>query len=178
MIKATLALTVFMLLFSSVAGAQSDTPIPRPVPRPGNNNESEQDLNLPPDMRARLAIERAEHLYREALKDVKQLNDLSAEIAKAYRERGRLSDEEFKKVREIEKLAKSVLNHVGGSKVDDEPDKSSRMTLGEAIDKMSVAAASISDSMTAETRYVVSAKVIGLSNEVIYLTKFIRRVKK
>ena len=137
-----------------------------------------QDLNLPPDMRARLAIERAEYLHREALKDVKKLNDLSAEVAQTYRERGRLLDEDFKKVREIEKLAKSVLDHAGGNKVDDKSNKATRMTLADAINSMSVAAASITESMTTETRYVVSAKVIGLSNEVIHLAKFIRRTKK
>ena len=184
MIKATFLLAGFILFSSIAATAQSDTPAVKPVPRPRNNNsninneQSLQDLNLPPDMRARLAIERAEHLHREALKDAEKLNVLTAEVARIYRERGRLSNEEFKKVGEIEKLAKSVLNHAGGSKVGGKSNESQKMSMGEAIDKMSVAAASISESMTTETRYVVSAKVIGLSNEVIHLAKFIRRTKK
>ena len=178
MFKKLLLMIGFLLSVSFPVGAQSSSPSIPPPPPPRNNGTVEQDLNLPPDMRSRLAIERAEHLHREALKDVEKLNELSAEVTKKFQEQGNLSSAELKKVGDIEKLAKSVLNHAGGSKVDDESDKDQKMTVGVAIEQMGVAVAGISKTMIEETRYVVSAKVIDLSNKVINLAKFIRRAKK
>ncbi len=180
MYKSGLILASFILWLSSSAIAQNaptglkQPPPPRPS-SPLDGDLTDQDMNLPPDMRARLAIERAESRHREALEDVEKLTTLSADVAKKYEEAGTLSSEDMKKVGSIEKLAKDLLNHAGGSKVDDDIEK---ITLADAIKQMDAAVTNIHESMTAETRYVVSAKVIGLSNEVINLARYIRRAGK
>jgi hypothetical protein len=152
--------------------AQSQPPGEPPPERRSNN----QEIELPAEMRARLAIERAEDEHRKFVDDVKKLDELSSEVASNYHEKSSLSPEDMKKLGSIEKLAKRVLSRAGGSGVEDEELK--KLPLPEAIERMSAAASSIKKSLMAETRHVISATVIGYSNEIINLTQIIRRAKK
>jgi hypothetical protein len=186
MIRRLLLLIVLTLLFAASAAAQSNSPFPRsedPLSRPKERSPKErhsleQDLNLPEEMRIKLAIERADIEYRKTLADAEKLSDLSAEVAKIYHERGSLSPEEMKKVGTIEKLAKRILNQAGGDEVDDKTAKAEQTSLAEACEKLTSAAAKIRDNMKTQTRFVVSATVIASSNEVINLAQFIRHSQK
>jgi hypothetical protein len=175
-----LALTV--LLTSSIAVSQSASNSPANGTRAKSSSEtrdpSQQDPSIPEDMRVRLAIERAESEHRKVMEDVKKLHDLSEDVAKHYREAGRFSDNEIKKVGTIEKLAKRILSHAGGSEVNDKEGDAPRLSMAEAVDQMSAAVSNIKKSMTEETRFVVSAVVIANSNEVINLAQLIRRSNK
>jgi hypothetical protein len=185
MIKMLLLLTTFVLLFAISAAAQVNKPFPRtndprarPKDGPLKNHELEQDMNLPEEMRIRLAIERADSEYRKALEDAEKLNDLSVEVAKTYRERGQLSADEIKKLGTIEKLAKRILSQAGGDEVDDKAEKTAQKSVADAVDQLSNTAAKIKDSMKTQTRFVVSAAVIASSNEVINLAQYIRHSQK
>jgi len=183
MIRKLLLLTFFTSLLAISAVAQANTPFPKPddsVLRPKDRSarDSDQNVSLPEEMRIRLAIERADSEYRKTLADAEKLNDLSAEVAKVYRERGSLSVEEMKKVGTIEKLAKRILSQAGGDEVDDKTGKTEQKSLADACDKLSDAASKIRDSMKTQTRFVVSAVVIANSNEVINLAQFIRHSQK
>ncbi len=160
--------------------AQTSRPVTRqsqpPAETPPEHRASDQDIELPAEMRARLAIERAEGEHRRFVNDVNKLEELSTEVAKNYREKNSISTEDLKKLGSIEKLARKVLSHAGGSAVEDEELRS--LPLPEAVERMSAAAASIKKNLMAETRHVVSATVIGYSNEIINLAQMIRRVKK
>jgi hypothetical protein len=183
MIGRLLLLTVSTALLMTGAAAQTNSPYrrlndppPRPKDRPGK--DSGQDLTLPEEMRIKLAIERADNDYRKTLADAEKLNDMSAEVAKACRERGSLSAEDMKKVSTIEKLAKHILSQAGGDEVDDKTGAAEQKTLADACEQLSASAAKIRDSMKTQTRFVVSAAVIATSNEVINLAQFIRRSQK
>ena len=174
-------LAICVLVCCSAAITQTITPRTRqrttepPDPRkPADLWGKPQDSALPDDMRTRMAVERAENDHRKVLEDVDKLSALSSEVARGYHDRGRLSDEELKKVSAIEKLAKHVLTHTLGDEVEDKSPKPSNMT--EAVDQMNAAAASIKKTMEAETRFEVSAVVIASSNQVITLAHFIKRV--
>ena len=172
-------LAICLLLSCSAAGAQTPKPRPRPQQPPDRTVPTDlwgrpQDSALPDDMRTRMAVERAENDRRKVLEDVDKLSALSSEVARGYHDHGRLSDEEFKKVSAIEKLAKHVLTHTLGDEVEDKSPKPSNMT--EAVDQMNAAAASIKKTMKAETRFEVSAVVIASSNQVITLAHFIKRI--
>ena len=177
MIKKFLLSAFFILLFAIGAAAQVRGVNPRRVDtvKPGEDpsKDSDQNVNFPEEMRIRMDIERADNEHRKTLEDADKLNDLSAEIAKSYRDHGRLTADELKKVGAIEKLAKRILNQSGGDEVDDK-DKTGQRSLPEAIEQMSAAAANIQKSMKVQTRFVVSATVIANSNEVISLAQFIR----
>lgn len=183
MIRRLLLLTIFTTLLAISAAAQTNIELSKPddsTSRPKNraSKDSGQELSLPEEMRIRMAIERADSEYRKTLADAEKLNDLSAEIAKIYHERGTLSGEEMKKIGTIEKLAKRILSQAGGDEVDDKTVKAEQKSLADACDQLSSAAAKIKDSIRTQTRFVVSAGVIASSNEVINLAQFIRRSQK
>jgi hypothetical protein len=175
-------LALFLLFAHFIAAAQSapHSPSNRTSPGSGEQNTTpqQQDTTIPDEMRARLAIERAENEHRKVMDDVKKLNDLSEDIVKHYREAGRFTGNEIKKVETIEKLAKRILSHAGGSEVNDKESEAIRLSIAEAVDQLGLAASNIKKSMTEETRFVVSAVVISNSNEVINLAQAIRRLNK
>jgi hypothetical protein len=168
-------LPVCLTVFSFAAPAQTK---PRPSPDPPRNNQEgpwqhSRDSGLADEMRTRMERERAESDHRRILEDVDKLDELSSEVARGYHERGKLSNEDLKRVSTIEKLAKHVLNHTLGDEVEDKSQKP--LTMAEAVDQMKTAAGNIKQTMEAETRFEVSAVVIANSNEVINLVHFIKR---
>lgn len=180
-------LVAFILFISATAAAQTsktNLPNPKPVPEPRYPSDvdvhqggRDMQITLPEEMRVRMAIERAEGEHRKILEDVGKLNDLSIEVSSKFRDSGKLTDNELKKLSSIEKIAKRILSHAGGNQVDEERDQQA-VPLAAAIEQLSAAAEKIKKEMTAETRFVVSASVVANSNEVINLAQFIRRVLK
>lgn len=170
---------LFILLSVLGATAQSARPSRPPENKPPDKfpGDDEQEAGLPPDMRIKMAIARAEGEHKKVLADVEKLSDLSSEISKGYVERKHLSVDDLRKLNTIEKLAKHVLTNVGGEEVNEKADTFEHMPLADAIDKLSTTAANIKKEMTAETRFVVSATVVGNANEVISLARFIRHQK-
>lgn len=176
--------TVLLALLPVVAASQAIPPTPKPD-RPNTSNVSgdrgdggEQEINMPAEMRIRLAIERAEGEHRKILEDVKKLSDLSGEVFTAYHDRARLTSDDMKKLANIEKLAKRILAHAGGSEVDDKANDIEAMPLADAISHLNTSAAKIRNDMTSHTRHIVSASVVASSNEVINLSQLIRRKQK
>jgi len=74
-------LALIILFTSSITVAQSASNSPANGTRSKRSDEtrdpSQQEPNIPDDMRARLAIERAESEHRKVMEDVKKLHDLS-----------------------------------------------------------------------------------------------------
>jgi hypothetical protein len=176
--------TVLLAVLPVAAASQGNPPTPKPE-RPNTSNVSgdkgdggEQEINMPAEMRIRLAIERAEGEHRKILEDVKKLSDLSAEVSSSYQERARLSSDDIKKLTNIEKLAKRILAHAGGSEVNDKPHELDALPLADAISQLNKAASKIKNDMTAQTRHIVSASVIASSNEVMSLSQVIRHRQK
>jgi hypothetical protein len=126
-------------------------------------------------MRIRMLIARRENEYKKVMESVDQLNDLSEQVATRFRRDGRLVETDLKLMGQIEKLARQVLSHAGGETVQEKEDK--KPTVGEAVDLIAAEAAKIKRDMTAETRFVVSAAVIASSNQVINLSRYVRRVR-
>jgi hypothetical protein len=176
-----LLLAIFILLFASAASGQNTRPAIKPAETktPDKYPDDEQETSrLPEEMRVKMAIARAEEDHKKVLEDVEKLSNLSIEVARGYGEHKQLSADDLKKLGTIEKLAKRVLTQSGGEEVDPKSDESERMPLPAAIDLLSTTVANIKKEMTAETRFVVSATVIARSNEVINLSRLIRRAGK
>jgi uncharacterized alpha-E superfamily protein len=177
MVARFLLLASFILFFASLNPAQTT----RQVVRPGETKQSDdgqEATRLPEDMRIKMAIARAEENHKKILQDVEKLSDLSSEIASDYTKHKKFSSDDLKKLGTIEKLAKRILTHAGGDEVNAQSDSTEPIGMEQAIDKLNTTAASIRKEMTAETRFVVSATVIANSNEVISLSRLIRRIKK
>ena len=158
--------SVTLLLHSAIA-AQDTRPDLKPP-------TSDQDITLPDEMRARLLIARAEEEHRKFLEDVKKLGELSNEITVSFDKRGNLASDDVKKLATIEKLAKRILGHAGGSEVDDKTAQTKQLSVKDAIAQLTDAVGKITKTVMAETRHVVSATVIEQANDVINLAQFIR----
>lgn len=168
---------LFLFAFTiSIAGQNSN---PNQKPRPASQEELEQleqETSLPPEMRVRLAIERADIAHHKVVEDAQKLNDLSCQVAKRYEEKKQLSSEDLKDVGTIEKLAKRILEFAGGSEEKDETKKG--MSLEEMVNRLKEVSLKIKDSLTTETRHVISATVVFNSNEAINLAQFIKKAPK
>src|SRR5438552_18830661 len=110
--KSLLLSLFFVLPIVATAQSSSSTAKPRPAVTDEERAEqlNQQDLNLPPEMRSRLAIERANNEYRKIVEDAQKMNDLSEEIAKRYSAKNKLSYDDVKNVAQIEKLTNRILN--------------------------------------------------------------------
>lgn len=173
-------LPIIFLLLPTVVTAQSSNSSAKPRPAAVDEDRAEQlnqqDLNLPPEMRSRLAIERANNEYRKIIEDAEKMNELSAEVAKRYNDKNRLSSDDVKNVAQIEKLAKRILTFAGGSEEKIEEKRS--LTLPEAIIQLDKAVESVRKFLITETRHVVSAKLIADANEAVNLAQVIRHLQK
>jgi hypothetical protein len=179
----SLSSIIFLLLFACITAAQTAQPNPtRPRPKEEKKDDlfrdAPQDMTLPEEMRIRMAIERADNEHRKIIADAEKLNDLTAEVAKSFGERGGLTSDEMKKLSTIEKLAKRILGHAGGDEVDDKTGRIEQMQVADLINGIVEAAATIKKSMTAESRHVVSATVISNSNDIINMSQCVRRTQK
>jgi hypothetical protein len=170
------ALFIFLMTLGAAAAQESRPANPTPDTKTHAKfpKDTEQENNLPEDMRIKMAITRAEDEHKKVLEDVEKLSDMSSEIAKGYGERKRLSSDDIKKLSTIEKLAKHVLSNAGGDEVEQKPDSFDHMPLADAVDRLSNTALNIKKEVTTGTRFGVSATVIANSNEVISLARFIR----
>jgi hypothetical protein len=171
-------LLVILLLLSPVAYAQ-DVGQPSKGRPPMSEEEAArmgQEWNLPPEMRARLAIERANNEHRKVLEDVDAMSELTEQVSRHYETQGKLSSGEMKGLEKIEKLAKRILLFAGGSEEKDDTLKS--LSLKEMIARLNEAVEKVKTTMAKEPRQVISATVIANSNETIILAQQIRRSQK
>jgi len=175
-----LILPMTVLFLTGPAGAQvksSQTPKPQ-VTRQQSDTSEQQEVSLPEEMKSRMEIERADKEHQKLVDSAKQLGELSAEVAKSYRETSKLDSQELKKLASIEKLARKILTDSGGEQTNDKSDQDEKLTLSEAVERLNSASADVAESVTKGTRFVVSAAVISNSNQVIRLAQFIRRAEK
>jgi hypothetical protein len=175
--RVLLSLIVLASATSSFAQSRNNRQVAPPPDRDSIQSPTESDMgvNLPDEMRIRMLIARRENEYKKVMESVDQLNDLSEQVATRFRRDGRLVETDLKLMGQIEKLARQVLSHAGGETVQEKEDK--KPTVGEAVDLIAAEAAKIKRDMTAETRFVVSAAVIASSNQVINLSRYVRRVR-
>jgi hypothetical protein len=175
-------LLMSVLLSSSMVFAQNQSPgekFPIP-PAGGNGGRSKQDdpgANLPEEMRSRMAIEREERDYQKLVDSANQLSDLSADVAKLYKQSSGLTPEQVRKLASIEKLARHVLSESGGEEVTEKIEQD-HLSVPEAVDKLATTAADVKKCVATQTRFVVSATVIANSNDIIHLAQYIRRARK
>jgi hypothetical protein len=169
-----LSVLLLVLLVSVGVAAQSEKTRVTGDPLEEPEQSRDADINIPAEMRSRLNIERAEDEHRKLVDDVKKMNDLSGELVSRYKHHHKLSDDDIKRINSIEKLAKRVLNRSLGK--EERPDDLPQFSMG--VVQLGSATQKIQKVVAAETRFVVSATVIGTSNEVICLTEYIRQLQK
>lgn len=165
-------LIILFLVFSSTAAAQSpDFPNAKERPRSERDLGPEQDL--PPEMRARLEIERRDNSHKKILEEAQRLDDLASGIAKHFQQSGSLSSDDMKDLSTIEKLAKRILDFAGGS--EEKVDNFKPSALGDMLNHLCTLSAKVNNILKTETRHVISATLVADSNETITLVQFIKK---
>lgn len=178
MAKTAFMLLAFVLLAATSAAAQAPAAVPTPPPARMPTPRDQEQSHLPDDMRVRMEIARADAEYKKALDDADKLSSLSIEVARAFRDTGKLASDDLKKVGTIEKLAKRILTQAGGDEVADHAEDLQHKPLNDAVEQMSAAADKVQKCVKEQTRFVVSATVIGNANDIIHLAQHIRRSLK
>ena len=169
------SLLIILLLLTPVAYAQ-DVGQPSKGRPPMSEEEMGQEWNLPPEMRARLAIERADNEHRKVLGDVEEMSELTEKVSRRFETQGKFSSDDLKGLEKIEKLAKRILLFAGGSEEKDEELKS--LALKDMVSRLGEAVGKVKAIMAKEPRQVISATVVANSNEAIILAQQIRRSQK
>jgi hypothetical protein len=178
MAKTAFMLLAFVLLAATSAAAQSPAAVPTPPPGRIPTPHDQDQSHLPDDMRVRMEIARADAEYKKALDDADKLSSLSIEVAHVFRDTGKLAGDDLKKVGAIEKLAKRILTQAGGDEVAGHAEDLQHTSLNDAVEQMSAAADKVQKCVKEQTRFVVSATVIGNANDIIHLAQHIRRTLK
>jgi hypothetical protein len=169
-------LITFLLLIPIATPAQGAKPNPPPLTDEERAEQLNQEMNLPPEMRSRLAIERANNEHRKIVEDAQKMNDLSVEITKRYSERNNLSSDDMKNVGTIEKLAKRILTFAGGS--EEKIQEKKTLSLSDCIAQLGKVVENVKKILLTESRHVISAKLIADANEAINLAQVIRQFHK
>ena len=140
-----------------------------------NNEEKEKGSYSLEETLAKASIEREEAKQRKLVSAAEELHTLAQDISKSMGARNQLSGDNQKKLGKIEKLAKQVRSDQGGDDGDynlTEPPQN----LQAAIERLARAAGEVEEETCKLTRHGISATLIERTNEVIALTKTIKKM--
>jgi hypothetical protein len=169
MIKVAIISLLFLLSLSSAS--------PVLAQEKGNQifgEEEEKKPSTPEEFRTRAEIERVEERRRKLVAATEELNRLSQEVGRSVRKMNFLTTEDQKKLGKIEKIAKQVRTNQGGAGDEDLPDPPGNLTA--AVEQLEKAADDIEKEMCRTTRHGISVLLIEKTNQVIGLTKMIKKL--
>src|SRR5215470_8855146 len=157
--------SIFCLLFvATAAGAQSSSASDPPA-------EATQNETML-DTLKRMQIKREENEHKKILEKGEQIK-LDAESLAKDAGAGRLSREDDKKLREIEKAARQIRSDFGGAG-EDNPLDPAPTTLDEAIKQLGDASERLNKHLSKTSRRVISVSVVEVANEITQLVKLLR----
>jgi hypothetical protein len=163
-----IAISLFLLLLFQAAGFAQD-------PNEKASGEEEKKPTTPEEFRTRAEIDRAEERLRKLVSSAEELNKLAQDLARTASKKNQLSGDDQKKLGKIEKLAKHVRSEQGGGGDDDDLSDPPQ-NLGTALDRLQQATDAIEKETCKITRHGVSVQLIERTNEVIAITKTIKKM--
>jgi hypothetical protein len=153
----------FVLAASTTAWAQSADPGPVPATE---QTEAFRDTLV------RMQIQREENEHKKLVEKAARILEAAEDLEKSSGG-GRLSREQSKKLREIEKSARQIRSDSGGGN-DESPLETKPASLDDALKQLRDLSQKLNASMGKTSRRVVSTAVIGEASEIIELVKIIR----
>jgi len=124
------------------------------------------------DTLKRMQIKREEDEHKKILEKGEQIK-LDAETLAKEAGAGRLSREDEKKLREIEKAARQIRSEFGGAG-DDNPLDPKPATLDDALKQLGDASERLNKHLSKTSRRVISVSVVEVANEITQLVKVLR----
>ena len=153
----------FVLAASTTAWAQSADPGPVPATE---QTEAFRDTLV------RMQIQREENEHKKLVEKAARILEMAEDLEKSSGG-GRLSREQTKKLREIEKSARQIRSDSGGGN-DESPLETKPASLDEGLKQLRDLSQKLNTSMGKTSRRIVSTAVIGEASEIIELVKIIR----
>ena len=141
----------------------------------GSGEEEKKAPTTPDEFRTRAEIERAEERMRKLVNSAEELNKLAQELTRVAGKKSQLSGDEQKKLGKIEKLAKYVRSEQGGGGDDDDLSDPPQ-NLETALSRLQEATDAIEKEISKITRHGVSVLLVEKTNEVIAITKTIKKM--
>lgn len=155
---------------AQMVGADNRTPTVRGLGgrhAPRGRSPEEELLHL-------AEVRRGEAAHREMVEQAQEGAQLVQQLKADFERSRALGVEELKKLERVEKLAKKIRGGAGGSD-DDEPLQNVPQEAGAALGMLVEAAEDLQKRVQKTSRLVTSAAVVRRSNEVIELSKYIRK---
>lgn len=170
MLKIVLALLMMLSTFQLSARAQNDQ-----SPFKEDDKDDDKKVTSLEETLTRAAIDREEEKNKKIVAAAEELNTLAKELLKTTQGQSVLTAANQKKLDRIEKLAKQVRADRGKGAEDvleNEP-----TTLTDALERLQKAAEDIENESCKLNRHSVNVTVIARVNEVLALTKTIKRLR-
>ena len=141
---------------------------------PGNEKDWAAPGSPAEELIHRAAIRREENAFKEMIERAKENARLSSELSSSFESRKTLGVEDLKKLERIEKLARKIRSGAGGSD-DDEPLADPPEDAGGAVKRLADVSGDLLKKVEKTSRMITSAAVIKRSNELIELTRHVRK---
>jgi len=162
-------LILLFLIFPAIALAQNDPP---PLPSPISEPEQRPVFSIGETIsRSRIAVAEKEH--REMISASSEMNHLARSLLRISQTQCQFSIDDKKKIEKIEKLAKKVRSEQGGggNKLENRPEN-----VYIALERLHKATQIIEKESRKVNRHSVSLVLIEQVNEVLGLTKEIKKM--
>jgi hypothetical protein len=171
----TLLFIVILLGSALVAGAQSRGADNSTPMVPGIDKKKNPLDRYEEEFYRRAEIRRGEEAHKEMLSRAQEGTQLARQLRAGFDQRPALGVEELKKLERLESLAKKIRGGAGGSD-DDEPLRDVPNDTGAALRVLADATEDLLKKVEKTSRLVTSAAVVERANEVIELSKHIRKL--
>jgi len=171
-------LTAVLLAACISATAQSDASMGSPSDRKKPNEHETKTLNEML-MKQRLIKEKKDH--EEMLKRGDEALVLSRQLENAFEQTKNVTDQDKRKLAELERIVTKIRKELGGDDIDDEEEnvqstaeEARPSTLKEAFTFLQSTTVKLVDELKKTSRFSISAVAIQSSNTVLKLVRFLR----
>ncbi len=145
------------------------------IGRPTDDN-TERPRSIRESME-RMRIERDKKEYNQMIARGEEALKLSEQVEKVFQQTGRLSQTEYTRISNIEKLAKKIREDLGGDDDGEDEDQRSGMSPADAVKSLRAMTLSLFDQLKKTSRFSISATAIESTNALLKITRFLRITK-
>lgn len=121
-----------------------------------------------------LCIEENKKEFKKLIKNSEEVAKLSSEIETSFTENNRLSNDDQKKLKRVEKLLKKIQKELRANKDDEDENEDKPSSTLQAIKDLQTNTTKLLKEIKKTTRYTISTAAIQSSNVVMKIVKFLR----
>ena len=173
-------LTGLLLLVTPIVSSNGQDRKPVVIPeidRPRGEQKPPALTEIEEEMRAKRAIKYAEKEYQDNLERARDLSELASAVVTSFKLNCRLSQDDLKKLKRVEKLAKGIRRAAGGSEDDTEIEKPPA-NMASAIEMLGDLSQSLKAKVEKTPKHVISATVIDEANVLLELLRLMRTLPR